>query len=121
VLKAHRSLTIGVSGRPELERAVANELRRRGHYDDSPDAVEWMTREAADVVRAISEAPSTAAAAVRAVLVNTGLHDPTDPAEAACLDDDVDALVDVVEQADNRSPGDRPHPPGANRSEPDRA
>lgn len=87
-----------MTDRVEIERAVAAELYRRGHYDDTPDAQEWMTREAADAVRAALEAEADKSTAVRAVLMNSGLHDVTDPDQASCLEEDVEAVVLTVER-----------------------
>ena len=99
-----------MTGRRRMEQAVAGELKRRGHYDDLADAGEWMTLEAADAVRAALESGDDGAAAVRAVLVNSGLHEPDDPAEAACLEADSRAVVRIVRRLTAPERGGSPCP-----------
>jgi hypothetical protein len=73
-------------------------LMATGHYEETEDAFEWLTLEAADVVDAIAANDSHAGqvAAVIAVLTGTGFHDVACPGEAACLRRDAESIVSAV-------------------------
>lgn len=86
-------------------RLVALALMRRGHYEyddgkyrvsiEDPDTVEWMRTDAEHLVERLHERGRTFRVAWDA-LVDTGLHDPTQAREMACLADDVRAIIDML-------------------------
>lgn len=76
-------------------------LMGTGHYDETPDAFEWLSAEAQDCVfYAIDGGFSDPLGEVYRTLENTGLHDTTDPLEAACLQRDAEAIVRALHNAE---------------------
>lgn len=73
-------------------RSAMRALMATGHYSEDPNAFEWISSEAAD----IAALPEISVPAVIALLDDTGLHDVTDAAEAACLQRDAEAIVTAL-------------------------
>jgi hypothetical protein len=67
--------------------------RETQHYVEETDAFDFWRSDTALVVQALATAPVDRRAAVRDALIDGGLHDPTDPEDAACLDADVDDIL----------------------------
>ena len=75
-----------------IVRSAMRALMATGHYSEDPNAFEWISAEAVD----IAALPELSVPAVVALLDDTGLHDMTDPAEAACLHRDAEAIVTAL-------------------------
>lgn len=68
-----------------------------GHYDETPDAFEWLFREAQDLARVTATGSAAERVdAVVALLVDTAFHDPTNDDEERCLRADADILVGAL-------------------------
>lgn len=81
-------------------RTAMRALMTTGHYEETEDAFEWLSGEAQDCVfYAIDGDFPDPVSEVYCTLANTGLHDITDPAEAACLRRDAEAVVRALHNA----------------------
>lgn len=81
----------------DRQRRAMEALVATGHYDETPDAFEWLFREAQDLARVTATGSAVERVdAVVALLVDTAFHDPTDEHEAQCLRADADVLVGAL-------------------------
>ena len=75
---------------------VMRALTETGHYDETANSFEWQALEASDIAYFFDEGFPGLEDEVYALLENTGLHDTTDPEQAACLRRDAKAIVKSV-------------------------
>lgn len=75
-------------------RVVAAALLTTGHYDESPDSVEWLRHDATRYAEAVLHADGDPAVALLFVMRDSGLHyEPVDDADARCEQRDIEVVL----------------------------